>query len=109
MSQFDVHENTGPNAAAIPFVIVVQSSAFDESRRRIVIPLWSSQKARKEVTLPVSRVNPAFVVQGVPVILNPLQIAAVPFNALGKKVGSLVNEGDAILAALDEVFSRAFG
>lgn len=108
MSQFDVHRNPGPNAAKIPFVVVVQSSIFDERRSRIVIPLWSSKAAREEVHLPASKVNPIFTVDGMRVILHTLQIVSVPLSALGKKVGSLAEEGDAIVAAMDEVFSRAY-
>lgn len=42
------------------------------------------------------------------VILHTLQIVSVPIGALGKKVGSLAEESDAIVAAMDEVFSRAY-
>jgi hypothetical protein len=39
MAQFDVHRNDGPNRDAIPYVVIVQSSLFDEYRRRVVVPL----------------------------------------------------------------------
>ncbi len=109
MSQFDVHRNTGRNAAQIPFVVIVQSAAFDDRKRRIVIPLWAGEKAREEVDIPFSRINPTFTVEGIQVILHPLQIVSVPVDTLGKNVGSLADEGEAIITALDEVFSRALG
>ena len=39
MSQFDVHRNIGRQAAQVPYVVVVQSAAFDARRRRVVVPL----------------------------------------------------------------------
>jgi toxin CcdB len=109
MSQFDVHRNAGRHAALIPFVVVVQSAVFDERRRRVVVPLVASDLAQQQVSLPASRVTPEFFVEGRKVILNPLEIVSVPLDALGPCVASLANEGEAIVAALDEVFSRAWG
>ncbi len=109
MSQFDVHRNIGRQAAQVPYVVVVQSAAFDARRRRVVVPLVAGDLLAREVDLPVSPVNPAFTVEGRQVVLNPLDIVSVPLDALGPKVGSLVEEGDCVVAALDEVFSRAWG
>ena len=39
MAQFDVHRNKGPLRDSIPFVVLVQSSLFDDYRRRVVVPL----------------------------------------------------------------------
>lgn len=105
MSQFDVHRNTGRNAVAIPFVVVVQSAAFDKRKRRVVVPLVAADRVR----LPPSAVNPVFSIIGVEVALNPLEIASIAVESLGEPVGTLADAGDAIVAALDEVFSRAWG
>jgi toxin CcdB len=109
MSQFDVHKNAGKNAEAIPFVVVVQSAAFDDRRSRIVVPLVRTEKASANVGMVPSRLNPTFTVNDIRVTLHALQVVSVPLDALGKKVGSLTQEGDAIIDALDEVFSRAYG
>lgn len=61
------------------------------------------------VRLPASRVMPVFSVEGRKVILNPLEIVSVPLDALGQRVASLTAESEAIIAALDEVFSRTWG
>ncbi len=53
--------------------------------------------------------NPIFDVDGSQVVLHPLQIVSVPFDQLGRKIGSLAAEGDRIIAALDLVVSRAWG
>lgn len=109
MSQFDVHKNTGKNADAIPFVVVVQSAAFDDSRNRIVVPLVRTEKASANVGMVTSRLNPTFTVDDIQVTLHALQVVSVPLDALGKSIGSLTHEADAIIDALAEVFSRAYG
>ena len=108
MSQFDVHRNIGRQAVQVPYVVVVQSAAFDARRRRVVVPLVAGDLLAREVDLPDSPVNPFFTVEGRRVVLNPLEIVSVSLEALGPKVGSLVEEGDSVVAALDEVFSRAW-
>jgi hypothetical protein len=39
MTQFDVYRNPGRHRDSIPFVVVVQSSLYDDYRRRVVVPL----------------------------------------------------------------------
>lgn len=106
MAQFDVHRNAGRHRDSIPFVLVAQSRLFDSYRRRVVIPL-----ARKAELGQIAdpRLNPTFKVKGVAVVLHPLEIVSVANEHLGECVGSLAEQADAIMAALDELFSRAFG
>jgi toxin CcdB len=47
---------------------------------------------RKTPTL-VTRMNPAFVVEGVRVVLHPLDAVSVAIDQLGERVGSLAQEG----------------
>lgn len=109
MSQFDVHRNPGRNPVAIPFVVVVQSAAFDRLGRRLVIPLLAQGGAGERVKVPHSDATPCVVVEGHPLVLNPFEMVSVEANRLGQKVTSLAEHGDLIIAALDEVFSRARG
>ncbi len=109
MSQFDVHRNIGRQAAQVPYVVIVQSAVFDARRRRVVVPLVAGDLLAGAVDLPASPVNPAFMVEGRRVVLNPLDIVSVSLEALGPLVASLAEEGDSVVAALDEVFSRAWG
>ena len=109
MSQFDVHRNIGRQAAQVPYVVVVQSAVFDARRRRVVVPLVAGDLLAGQVDLPASPVNPSFTIEGRRVVLNPLDTVSVSLDALGPKVGSLLEEGDSVVAALDEVFSRAWG
>jgi toxin CcdB len=105
MAQFDVHRNTGRHKAAIPFVVVVQSSQFDGYRRRVVVPLVRASTLGK-TELP--HFNPTFKIRGTAVVLHPLEIVSIAVDQIGPKVGSLSAEGEQILAALDELLSRAW-
>ena len=52
--------------------------------------------------------NPTFSVDGIAVVLDPLDMVAVPLERLGPAVDSLAEHGQAITNALDELFSRAW-
>lgn len=106
MAQFDVHRNIGKQRAAIPFVVVAQSGLFDAYRRRIVVPLV---RRAATVTIKASRLNPVFTVEGVELVLHPLELVSVGLEQLGELVGSLKDDGQVITDALDEVFTRSWG
>lgn len=106
MAQFDVHRNPGKHRDSIPFVVVVQSAAFDDYGRRVVIPLV--RKSHLRATLP-ARFNPGFTINGIAVVLHPLEIVSVPTDALGPPVATLAAHGLRIIDAMDELLTRAFG
>jgi len=103
MGQFDVHRNAGRHRDTIPFVVVVQSNLYNNYRRRVVVPLVKKSSLGK-VTNP--RFNPTFRVKGQAVVLHPLEIVSVANDNLGEIVESLEEEGDTIIAALDELLTR---
>ncbi len=105
MAQFDVHRNPGRHTDTIPYVVVVQSAQFDDYRRRVVVPLV---RASNLASPPFAAFNPSFRIGGTKVILHPLEMVSVPVDVLGPPVGSLADEGQAIVNALDELFSRAW-
>jgi toxin CcdB len=105
MAQFDVHRNIGKQKEAIPFVVVVQSSQFDGYCRRVVVPLVRKSAIGK---ISHSSFNPSFKIRGTPVVLHPLEIVSVPVSQLGDFVESLSAESQQIIAALDELLSRAW-
>ena len=94
MAQFDVHRNVGKLKDAIPLVAVVQSAQFDDYRRRVVVPLVRATSTGK-------------IGYGMNVVLHPLDIGSVPLEQLGPRVGSLSDDGQQIIAALDELLSQA--
>ena len=105
MAQFDVHRNIGKHRDSIPYVVVVQSSQFDDYRRRVVVPLVRKAAVGK---LSHTTFNPTFKVRGTAVVLHPLEMVSIPIEQLGELVGSLSEEGQQLIAALDELLSRAW-
>ena len=103
MAQFDVHRNPGRHRDSIPFVVIVQSTLYDDYRRRVVVPLVDKSSLGK-VTNP--RFNPTFRIKGRSVVLHPLEIVSVAKENLGELVASLKEGGDKIIAALDELLTR---
>jgi toxin CcdB len=105
MPQFDVHRNSGKHKDTIPFVVVVQSSQFDSYRRRVVVPL-----VRASAIGPINYAafNPTFKIRGTAVVLHPLEIVSVSVDQLGEILGSLSDESQSIVGALDELLSRAW-
>ncbi len=105
MAQFDVHRNLGRHSAQIPFVVIVQSSQFDGYRRRVVVPLVRVDAIE---SIQFATFNPAFTIKGTRVVLHPLEIVSIPNEQLGPKVGTLADSSQLIVAALDELLSRAW-
>ena len=108
MAQFDVHRNIGRQRAAIPYVVVVQSSLFDNYRRRVVVPLVRRSELDNAAAFADARMNPVFSVEGVEVVLHPLEIVSVALEQLGEKVDTLAGDGDRIADALDELLTRSW-
>jgi toxin CcdB len=105
MAQFDVHRNVGRHKNSIPYIVIVQSSQFDDYRRRVVVPLVRKSAIGR---LRHPSFNPVFNVRGTVVVLHPLEIVSIAIDQLGEFVESLSDEGQEIIAALDELFSRAW-
>lgn len=104
MPQFDVHRNVGAQRSVIPYVVIVQSRRFDAATRRVVVPLVLASAAPTADP----RLNPAFDVEGVRVVLNPLHLASMAVERMGELVTSLNDDGDRVIAAIDLLLSRAW-
>jgi toxin CcdB len=85
------------------FGSAIQSTLYDDYRRRVVVPLVN-KSALSKIANP--RFNPIFRIKGQSVVLHPLEIVSVAKENLGERVGSLEEEGDKIIAALDELLTR---
>lgn len=109
MAQFDVHRNKGALRDSIPFVVVVQSAQFDRYRRRVVVPLVRRSALPASTPTAGSRMNPVFTVQGVEVVLHPLDTVSVATDELGECIDRLAAHGQAITDALDELLTRSWG
>lgn len=109
MAQFDVHRNKGAQRATIPFVVIVQSAQFDRYRRRVVVPLVRRSAMPASAPTVGNRMNPAFEVEGVEVVLHPLDLVSAAFDQLGERVTNLADKGQQITDALDELLTRSRG
>lgn len=109
MAQFDVHRNKGALKEAIPFVVIVQSSLFDGYKRRMVVPLVRRMALPANASAAGSRLNPEFLIEDMAVVLHPLDMVSVALDQLGAHVTSLVESGQAIADALDELLTRSWG
>lgn len=109
MAQFDVHRNKGLLRESIPFVVLVQSSQFDRYRRRIVVPLVIRNSLPRDTPTAGSRMNPEVTMEGVRLVLHPLDMVSVALDQLGEHVGSLADHGQTIADALDELLTRSWG
>lgn len=109
MPQFDVHRNKGALRESIPFVVLVQSGQFDRYRRRVVVPLVRRSALPASTPTVGGRMNPLFTVEGVDVVLHPLDMVSVPLDQLGEHIGSLADQGQSISDALDELLTRSWG
>lgn len=105
MAQFDVHRNLGLHKDSIPFVVVIQSAQFDNYRRRVVVPLVRASALGK---VSHASFNPTFKIRGTSAVLHPLEMVSIPVDKLGTLVGNLSEQGQQIVAALDELFTRAW-
>ena len=103
MAQFDVHRNSGRHRDTIPYVVVVQSKLFDDYRRRVVVPLVKASAVGK---IDNPGFNPTFRIGSTTVVLHPLETVSVAIETLGKPVGSLREEADQIISALDQLLLR---
>jgi len=109
MAQFDIHRNNGKLRETIPFVVVVQSAQFDLYRRRVVVPLVRQSALPNNTPTVGGRMNPALTIDGIDVVLHPLDIVSIALDQLGDFIESLSEHGQNITDALDELFTRSWG
>ena len=83
VARFDVHRNIGWRREAIPFAVNVQLS------------------------LSFCAQNQVFTIEGIDVLLHPLELVSVVLTQLGEKVASLSGEGELIANAIDERLTRS--
>jgi len=101
--RFDVLRNPSTrDTRAVPYVLVLQSELLDGIDTRVVAPLVRRSALGGKM---LTRLNPEFDIDGDAVIMLTQQIAALPMQALNKRVASLDHEHTRIVAALDLLFS----
>ena len=101
MPQFDVHRTLGSARKLAPFLVVLQTDLLELARLRVVAPLR-----------PVRGFGPLLKTLHVPVlltgrnyVLSTEELASVPAQILGERVGNISDRRHAIVAALDFLFT----
>jgi len=103
MAQFDVYLN--PNKASrnrIPYLVDLQSNLLEGMNNIVIAPL---RRRDSDTGIPTLRLNPVVTVEDVPCFVRVQELAAIPRRSLGQPVGNLAQERDALLAALDLLFT----
>jgi toxin CcdB len=102
MARFDLYRNRGAHAAAVPFLLDVQSDLLDGLDTRVVVPLRRRDRF-PAAELP-QQLTPVFEIDGQPCLMETPKLAAVPRAKLGPATGSLEHQRDRIIGALDFLF-----
>lgn len=103
MAQLDVYPNPDPvSGRAMPYVVEIQSDLLRDLATAMVIPLGRPERMGG---LPILRLNPRVEVEGQLLLALPQDMAAVPRRLLKKPVAHLANQRDALLSAIDMLFT----
>jgi toxin CcdB len=101
MMQFDVFANPDAGEAAYrPFLVVLQSDLVSDLRAAIVAPL-----VRRQDMTGAQRLNPLVTVGGEEFWLATHELFALDRRVLRKKIASLAECHDQIIAARDMLFT----
>ena len=99
MAQFSVYRNKNPRTkAAFPFLVDVQSELLEPLNTRVVIPMTKAAALAKK---PVSHLTPDVSFNGDRYLLMTPQLAGIGRAELGPHAGTLAEERQTILAAID--------
>ncbi len=102
MAQFDVYQNPNEETnQAIPYLLDIQADLLNALSTRVVVPLVAASAMGKAVRY----LNPRFTINQSTVFMSTAELAGVPVRSLGEKVGSLKDERNEIIAALDFLFT----
>jgi toxin CcdB len=99
VTQFAVYRNKNPRTkVTFPLLVDVQSDLLEPLNTRVVIPLTKSSGLTKK---PVSHLTPEISFDGDKYVLMTPQLAGISRTELASVAGSLAEERQTILAALD--------
>jgi len=99
VAQFSVYRNKNPRTkATYPYVVDVQSDLLDPLNTRVVIPMTKAAALTKK---PVTHLTPELQFNGERFVLMTPQLAGVGRGELGPQAGTLIEERQTILAAID--------
>ena len=99
MPQFTVYRNKDARSkSTYPLLVDIQSDLLDDLQTRVVIPLTKAVALTKK---PLTHLTPGLAFDGEEYVLMTPQLAGIARTELGAAVGSLANERQRIIAAMD--------
>ena len=99
MAQFSVYRNKNARTkVTFPLLLDIQSDLLEPLHTRVVIPMTKAPALTRK---PVSHLTPEVSFNGDRYVLMTPQLAGVGRTELGPEAGSLVDERQTILAAVD--------
>lgn len=102
MAQFDVFENPNEEThQTILYLLDVQADLLDALATRVVVPLIAASAMGKAIKY----LNPEFTARNEKVFMSTAELAGIPVRSMGEKVGSLKDQRNEIMAALDFLFT----
>jgi len=102
MPQFDVYANPNPETRdRFPYLLDVQDAFLDVLGTRVVVPLAPLTASAR----PIDRLNPVLDIEGVRFAASVPELAGVPKSMLGRPVTNVSPDREAIIAALDFLFT----
>ncbi|MDD2850589.1 MAG: CcdB family protein [Desulfuromonadaceae bacterium] len=102
MAQFDVYENENQETRQLfPYLLDAQAEMLNNLPTRVVIPLL----AISEISKPIPVLNPVFDIEQTQVLMSTPQLVGIHTALLGRKVCSIQDKRDEVIAALDLLFT----
>jgi toxin CcdB len=99
VAQFTVYRNKSQRTkSTFPFLVDVQSDLLEQLQTRVVIPLTKTSAIAKK---PMSNLMPILKFDGETYVLMTPQLAGVAQTDLGAPTGSLAEQRQVIVAAID--------
>ncbi len=99
MAQFTVYRNKSPKTkATFPFLLDVQSDLLEDLQTRVVIPMSKIPMLTRK---PLNQLTPVLQFDGDAYVLMTPQLAGISRTDLGVATGSLAEQRQTILAAMD--------
>lgn len=95
-SQFDVYRTPADS-----LIVIIQNDLLDGLRVRVVVPLFSYA----DYGAGASALNPEIKVNGATYVMMTEYIASLTVQELGQKVGSVPDDRDKIVRAVDTLLA----
>lgn len=101
MARYEVYRHPVPaQRKTTPYLLDVQNNYISAVATRVVVPL----RPAKSFGPPMRDLNPAFMIEGIEVLLDTTALAAIPAAELGTPIANLQTQSALIADALDTLF-----